>query len=108
MHLGGRLYLRDPIQKVKNLRLAISEIGKRLRQTMRHAVEIQRQKLEGHFGKLNSLSPLSILQRGYSITRKLPSLQILIDVAHVREGDKVEVRLHKGTLICDVEKTKAS
>jgi exodeoxyribonuclease VII large subunit len=104
LHLSERLSLQNPIQRVKNLRLAISEIGKRLGQTMRYSVEIQRQKVEGIFGKLGSLSPLSILQRGYSITRKLPSLQILRDAAYVREGDKVEVRLHKGTLLCGVEK----
>jgi len=104
LHLSERLYLQNPIQRVKNLRLAISEIGKRLGQTMRYSVEIQRQKVEGIFGKLGSLSPLSILQRGYSITRKFPSLQILRDAAHIREGDKVEVRLHKGTLLCGVEK----
>jgi exodeoxyribonuclease VII large subunit len=104
LHLSERLSLQNPIQRVKNLRLAISEIGKRLGQTMRYSVEIQRQKVEGIFGKLGSLSPLSILQRGYSITRKFPSLQILRDAAHIREGDKVEVRLHKGTLLCGVEK----
>jgi len=104
LHLSERLSLQNPIQRVKNLRLAISETGKRLGQTMRYSVEIQRQKVEGIFGKLGSLSPLSILQRGYSITRKLPSLQILRDAAYVREGDKVEVRLHKGTLLCGVEK----
>ena len=104
LHLSERLYLQNPIQRVKNLRLAISETGKRLGQTMRYSVEIQRQKVEGIFGKLGSLSPLSILQRGYSITRKFPSLQILRDAAHIREGDKVEVRLHKGTLLCGVEK----
>jgi exodeoxyribonuclease VII large subunit len=108
LHLSERLSLQNPIQRVKNLRLAISEIGKRLGQTMRYSVEIQRQKVEGIFGKLGSLSPLSILQRGYSITRKFPSLQILRDTAHIREGDKVEVRLHKGTLLCGVEKTKTS
>jgi exodeoxyribonuclease VII large subunit len=106
LHLSERLYLQNPIQRVKNLRLVISETGKHLGQTMRYSVEIQRQKVEGIFGKLSSLSPLSILQRGYSITRRLPSLQILRDVAHIREGDKVEVRLHKGTLLCGVEKTK--
>jgi exodeoxyribonuclease VII large subunit len=104
LHLSERLYLQNPIQRVKNLRLAISETGKRLGQTMRYSVEIQRQKVEGISGKLSSLSPLSILQRGYSITRMFPSLQILRDAAHIREGDKVEVRLHKGTLLCGVEK----
>jgi exodeoxyribonuclease VII large subunit len=57
-------------------------------------------------GKLDSLSPLSILQRGYSITRKVPTLQILRDAAHVNEGDKVEVKLFQGKLVCGVEKSE--
>jgi exodeoxyribonuclease VII large subunit len=108
LHLGGRLYLRDPGQRVKNLRLATLEGGKHLGQSMKHSITIRRQKLEGILGKLSSLSPLSILQRGYSITQRLPSLNILIDVVHVRKGDKVEVRLHRGTLLCEVEETKTS
>jgi exodeoxyribonuclease VII large subunit len=107
-HLGERLTLRNPIQQIKNLRLLIAEGRKRLEQNLRHSMETQRQKVEGVFGKLDSLSPLSILQRGYSITRKIPFLQILRDAAQVREGEKVEVRLYRGTLLCNVEKTEDS
>jgi exodeoxyribonuclease VII large subunit len=108
LHLIERLYLQNPIQKIKGLRLVISETTKHYRQVIRHSIEIQKQKMEGFLGKLGSLSPLSILERGYSITRKLPSLQILRDAGFVKEGDKVEVKLHRGTLFCDVERAKIS
>jgi exodeoxyribonuclease VII large subunit len=106
LHLNERLYLQNPIQRVKGLRLVISETTRRYGQIARHILEIQKQKLAGFLGKLGSLNPLSILQRGYSITRRLPSLQILRDAGFVKEGDKVEVKLHRGTLFCSVEKTK--
>jgi exodeoxyribonuclease VII large subunit len=106
LHLNQGLLLRNPMQRVKNLRSSISEIEKRLGQDIRHSIEIRRQKASGLLGKLDSLSPLSILQRGYSIVRKLPTLQILRDAAHVNEGDKVEVKLFRGTLVCGVEKSE--
>jgi exodeoxyribonuclease VII large subunit len=106
LHLNQGLLLRNPMQRVKNLRSSISEIEKRLGQDIRHSIEIRRQKASGLLGKLDSLSPLSILQRGYSIARKLPTLQILRDAAHVNEGDKVEVKLFRGTLVCGVEKSE--
>ncbi len=106
LHLRQSLLLRNPVQRVKNQRFLISETRKRLDQNIRHIIEIQRQRIGGIFGKLDSLSPLSILQRGYSITRRLPSLQILRDASHVKEGDKVEVKLYRGNLVCDVEKAE--
>ena len=104
LHLSESLLLRNPIQRVKNLRFFILEGEKRLVKNIKYSIEIQLQRVGGTLGKLDSLSPLSILQRGYSITRKLPTLQILRDASHVKEGDKVEVRLYQGTLLCDVEK----
>jgi exodeoxyribonuclease VII large subunit len=106
LHLSENLAIRNPDQRIRNLRFFILEGRKSLEQNIRHSIEIQREKVRGILGKLDSLSPLSILQRGYSITRKIPSLQILMDAAHVRERDKVEVRLFRGTLICSIEKTE--
>jgi len=53
-----------------------------------------------------ALSPLSILRRGYSITRKLPQKNVLKDTSVVREGDEVEVLLAEGALGCRVEKVE--
>ena len=104
LYFGERVNLRSPLQRIEHLRLFVSQIGKGLDQNMRYTIEIQRGKVGGTMGKLESLSPLSILQRGYSITRKIPSLQILRDAALVGEGDKVEVKLYQGALFCAVER----
>ncbi len=106
LRLSESLLLRSPVQRVRNLRSAISEVTRRLVQSTKFSVEIQRQRVRGILGKLDSLNPLSILQRGYSITRKFPSLQILREAIRVKEGDKVEVTLYQGTLLCAVEKTE--
>ncbi len=102
------LTLQDPIKRVEALRSSILETAKHLRTNFRHALEIHKEKVRGILGKLNSLSPLAILERGYSITRILPTLEILRDVSRVQQGDKVEVKLHRGALVCGVEKTKPS
>jgi exodeoxyribonuclease VII large subunit len=108
LHLSEKLFLRNPMERLKNLRYLLSEDRKRMGQYIHHAMEIRRHRVAGTLGKLDSLSPLSILQRGYSITRQVPSLQILRDVTHVKEGDRVEVKLFRGKLLCGVEKTDGS
>jgi exodeoxyribonuclease VII large subunit len=108
LHLGENLHLRSPVGRLKTLGSFLSEVRKRMGQNVHHAMEIRRHRVAGILGKLDSLSPLSILQRGYSITRKLPSLKILREATHVKEGDRVEVKLYRGTLLCGVEKTESA
>jgi exodeoxyribonuclease VII large subunit len=58
-----------------------------------------------HFGeRLKDLNPRSVMERGYSITRKLPEEVILKDVASLTTGDHVGVTLAKGELVCQIEK----
>ncbi len=55
--------------------------------------------------QLTDLSPLSILRRGYSITRTLPGRNVIRQASSVGGGDPVEVLLGEGRLECRVEKT---
>lgn len=70
-----------------------------------HFLDFQKEKLNSIAGKLNVLSPLNILARGYSITYKLPENEILKSIAQVTMKDKVKVKLHRGEIICTVEET---
>ncbi len=108
LHLTQRLELRSPLERIRSLRSSLSGLRNRLDRMMEHSIEIRKQALKGMLGKLDSLSPLAILERGYSITRKLPLLKILKDVREVRVGDRVEVKLHRGTLLCGIEETQES
>jgi len=54
--------------------------------------------------RIKDLSPVSILKRGYSITRKLPEKRVLKDVTGIERGHEVEILLGEGELACRVEK----
>jgi exodeoxyribonuclease VII large subunit len=54
-------------------------------------------------GKLDALSPLAILARGYAICFALPERRILKAAAAVEAGARVAVRLHHGELTCLVQ-----
>ncbi len=108
IHLVQRLELRSPILTIRDDRSFIIDIRRRLNRSLRHFLEIRKETLRGISGQLNSLSPLAILERGYSITRKLPLHKIVKAVDEVKAGDQVEVKLFRGTLFCGVERTEES
>jgi exodeoxyribonuclease VII large subunit len=56
--------------------------------------------------KLDSLSPLAVLARGYSITYREPSGEIMRDSSQAAAGDRLKVRLHRGSLACIVHKVE--
>jgi exodeoxyribonuclease VII large subunit len=58
--------------------------------------------------KLKDMSPLSVLRRGYSITRTLPEKRVLRSSSQVNQGDRVNVKLAEGELECLVEKIVSS
>ena len=62
----------------------------------------ERQKLEGLIGRLDAMSPLKVLSRGYALAYG-PSGELLHDTGGIRVGDAVRVRLGSGTVRTRVE-----
>lgn len=67
-------------------------------------MKIQMKHLHSQFqtvlGKLNALSPLQVMERGYSLAYKEDEL--IKSVSQIEEKDQVEVKLKDGVLTCEV------
>jgi exodeoxyribonuclease VII large subunit len=55
--------------------------------------------------KLNALSPLAVLTRGYSITETADG-RVIRDSSNVKKGDEIDVRLANGKLRAEVTSTE--
>ena len=53
-------------------------------------------------GRLDTLSPLAVLARGYAVAWNEDKTRVLRDAAQTRAGDRVHVTLARGELQCDV------
>jgi exodeoxyribonuclease VII large subunit len=100
------LLYRTPFATLQRLRDDLHLRGEGLDRAMRGFLGIKRRGLERAMDRLQAMSPLNILRRGYSIVRKIPSMDIVRDAGSVKPQDRVDVRLDQGELICRVEETK--
>ncbi len=55
--------------------------------------------------KLDSLSPLKILERGYSVSRIPADKSVIRSVGMVKKGDNIETVVSDGIIISIVEKS---
>ena len=94
--------LIDPSRRLKEIRLRLGDMVDRFTVAMSHSLEMVKKDCQHLAERLNILSPLNILGRGYSITRKIPSMTVLHDSKDVQAGEDVNVILAKGEIFCRV------
>ncbi|HGJ63865.1 TPA: exodeoxyribonuclease VII large subunit [bacterium] len=99
----SRLKSADIRNQIRFFQQKIDYITQRLFAGMTNTLRNKKESLGVALAKLNALSPLSILQDGYSITRKIPSKNPIKSINDASLGDEIEVRLKDGSLICDIK-----
>jgi exodeoxyribonuclease VII large subunit len=70
-----------------------------------HAADAQ---LRGVAARIESLSPLAVLGRGYAVCWNADRTAIVRDASGVAAGERIHVTLHRGELECDVTGTHES
>ena len=98
---GLRLLGTSPAARIPPLKERCGALGSRLSRAMQWQLERSHGQVAGVAGKLQELSPLGVLERGYAIARS--GEDILRRADQVAVGDPVDVRLHQDTLRCRVE-----
>ena len=92
----------NPILAIKQGLATVPQFSKRLEGQMGVMLAQHRHRIHATLAQLNTLSPLAILGRGYSILQTVPAGQILHRANDVRVGQELEAQLASGRLNCTV------
>jgi exodeoxyribonuclease VII large subunit len=102
-----RSHLKDPKRRLEEMAQRLDDAIMRMTQRMSQIMEENRIHLSHLSEKLQALSPLSILSRGYSIVQKIIKENepgpIVKDEMAVKAGDALAIRLHRGAIKAIVE-----
>jgi exodeoxyribonuclease VII large subunit len=97
-----RPVLRNPLDRIRGLEERLDGLDDRLRRAGGLPIERSRTRAAALAAQLESLSPLNVLSRGYSLTRASDG-RVVQDAAAVRPGDVIHTRLARGELVSRVE-----
>ncbi|MBH0191855.1 MAG: exodeoxyribonuclease VII large subunit [Nitrospira sp.] len=96
---------RSPTARVRHGSALVPQLLSRLQQVMRYGLDRRSHAAHACLAQLHVLSPLAILDRGYSIVETVSVRRIVRDARQVVVGQEVVARLARGQLRCTVNET---
>lgn len=99
--INSRPVFRQPYDKINQYRLKLDNELKRLFKNNEMLMKDKKSHFSLLIGKLDALSPLKILERGYSVA-KTSQGEIVNNVDQISIGENLELRVLDGTIDCNV------
>ena len=103
--VSEKLLLLNPERELAAQKHGVELLHARLMRSIRHLHEKLEDSVKRQTDLLESLNPLSVLDRGYSVTMD-KSGNSLRSVMDVQSGEELQVRLEDGTLQTKVKSVK--
>jgi len=95
--------LADPRRRLQENQMRLDELSLALGRRFQDHLGRLKNRLTQGVGRLSSLSPLAVLERGYSIAHKMPEGLIIKDSAPLKIGDLLRITFARGKSLCRVE-----
>lgn len=98
--------LGSPADILESKKKEIRYLSDRSVKALQYALERKKSKVTRMMGMLDSLSPLKVVDRGYSIVTKNRNNEVIKSAHQVVVGDIIDIRLAEGSLSAVVDKVK--
>jgi exodeoxyribonuclease VII large subunit len=92
-----------PLERIRDLERRIEDWGDRLQRVIGQSVSRSRDQLKARAAQLESLSPLNVLGRGYSLTRRETDQVVVRSPEQVQPGDRLVTYIQQGRIVSRVE-----
>ncbi|MFA5177404.1 MAG: exodeoxyribonuclease VII large subunit [Candidatus Omnitrophota bacterium] len=95
--------IKSPLDRLQEKEQVLDELLAGLNNNMRQFINITRERIAALIHRLDALSPLAVLSRGYSLSVSMADGSVIKDADKMRPGDKMKTILSAGALISSVE-----
>jgi exodeoxyribonuclease VII large subunit len=99
LSLAARPVLRRPFDLIHDRAQQLDELTDRARRAVWRRFEQLRRQTASHAAHLESLSPLGVLARGYSVTMRQATNEVIRDSSSLAVGEILRTRLERGEVV---------
>lgn len=103
--INSRPFFTQPFDRVNQQRQTLDNLIKNLVRENQSIIKDKKSQFGILAGKLDALSPLKIMERGYSVV-KTSQGNVVNSVGQVNVGDNVKILLNNGLAECDVKSVR--
>jgi exodeoxyribonuclease VII large subunit len=105
--INKSIQYQGPENKINQYYQYIDEFSVRIKLRIKHQIELYEEKIKKDKQRLDSLNPVAVIERGYSICRKIPGKEIIKRLNQVEIGNEIEVIISDGKMLGKVDKKEA-
>ncbi len=102
--IASRTVFARPLDNLHNLSRQIDDHTARLHAAMKQSVREHQSQLTALAGKLETLSPLGVLGRGYSLTHDESTGKLITSIEQLKKNQTLVTRLAEGSIVSTIQK----
>lgn len=102
--INKSIQYQGPENKINQYYQYIDEFSVRIKLRIKHQIELYEEKIKKDKQRLDSLNPGAVIERGYSICRKIPGKEIIKRLNQVEIGNEIEIIISDGKMLGKVDK----
>ncbi len=95
--------LKSPLDRLLEKQQLLDELNNSLGSHIQHALNMATEKFNSLIERLEALSPLAVLSRGYSLSSLMPEGKIIKDASELKPKDLIKTILAKGAFLSSVQ-----
>jgi exodeoxyribonuclease VII large subunit len=104
--LTAALRYSSPERRIQSERQRVDELSRRVYSSLLHRIQIQSTHVMGMRRRLEALSPLAVLRRGFAVVTRKDDGSVISKVAQVKPADAITIRVSDGQVDAQVTDQK--
>lgn len=102
-NLAERRCFRLPLEGIRERERRLDDLENRIQRAIKQQIERLQERVHARMASLEGLSPLNVLARGYSLTRREKDLTVVRLGSEVVKGSRLVTDVHRARIVSVVE-----